>query len=155
MRFKITSLIVLLFLSVPVNQVLAHDGHGQDPYHLHKKVSGVEVALQIKSLTSYQAYLKAQKLPPADFKNSPEHVLLVVLTQNQKWLNTRVKLKLTDAQGAVVGDKKGLEPTVVKEKDGTHFVFPVTLKKGHPYFSMVQFQTDKGISRAAFHFKAP
>lgn len=155
MRFKLVSFFILLVLLTHGAQALAHGGHDHDPYHLHQKVSEVEVALQIKPLNAYQTYLKERKLAPLSFDASTGHVLVVVLTQNQKWLNTRVKLKLTDAKGAVVGNEKGIKPTAVKEKDGTHYVFPVTLQKGKPYFSMVQFQTEKGITRAGFHFKAP
>lgn len=156
MKKKLITLTGLLWVCLFSSSAWAHGGHHDDPTHLHQQVAGVEVALQIQPFSDYAHYLTQRRLAlPFPQKQTTPHVLMVVLTQNKTWLDTRVKLKLTDASGKAVGDSGGLTPYAAQEKSGKHYVFPVTLKPGQKYFAMVQFQGEKGIQRAAFHFQAP
>ncbi|MBF2051978.1 MAG: hypothetical protein IGS03_00765 [Candidatus Sericytochromatia bacterium] len=146
-------LLVLLgvLLSGPVLPALAHEGHAKDPFHQHRLVQGTEVALQLMSVRAYRQYLAARKLPAPAF--SAPYVLLVVLAHDKRWLDTRVKLKITDAEGQSVGAASGLEPVKVSEKTGPHYAFPVALQKQQNYLVMVQFAGRNGLQRAGFEIK--
>lgn len=132
--------------------VLAHGGESHDPLHQHRAVQGVEVTFQVKSRAQYEAWLRSQgvkaTLPAAS------QVLMVILDQKPRWLETRVKLKLTDAAGQAVGAASGLSPVAVKHKLGPHYAFPVSLKAKQTYFAMVQFEHN-GLQRTGFSFKLP
>lgn len=138
-------------LSGPALPVLAHDGHDKDPLHQHRLVQGTEVALQLMSAQAYRQYLAARKLPAPDF--SAPYVLLVVLEHDTRWLDTRVKLKITDASGGSVGAASGLDPVKVSEKTGPHYAFPVALQKQQNYLVMVQFAGRNGLQRVGFEIK--
>lgn len=135
----------------PAWPALAHGGHDKDPFHQHRLVQGTEVALQLMSARAYRQYLAARKLPAPAF--SAPYVLLVVLTHDSRWLDTRVKLKITDAAGQSVGAASGLDPVKISEKAGPHYAFPVALQKQQSYLVMVQFAGRNGLQRAGFELK--
>ncbi len=132
--------------------VWAHGGESHDPLHQHRAVQGVEVTFQLKSRAQYEAWLKSQGVKASLPASS--QVLIVILDQQARWLDTRLKLKLTDANGQAMGSASGLNPILVKHKQGPHYAFPVNLKSKQNYFAMVQFQHN-GLQRTGFAFNLP
>lgn len=135
----------LLFTS---QSVWAHGAHHANPHHQHRQVQGTEVTLQLHSRKAYDMLLR-QKGLKASLAASPQ-VLQVILARSGQWLNTRVKLKVTDAQGKSVGAAAGQDPVLVKEKNGPHYALAVNLNAKQKYFVMVQFAGNNGLQRAGF-----
>jgi hypothetical protein len=136
-------------LSLMPGAALAHGGHAKDPHHLHQQIAETEVTLQYLSAKAYLGQLQQQKLKVPDGFDNKQPVLLVLLEGPQGQLDTRVKLKITDANGKTVGDAKGITPISVKHSRGTYYFTQQTLPK-NKLLVMVQFMGAKGIQRAGF-----
>lgn len=127
----------------------AHGGHSKDPYHQHQQVKHTEVTLQYQRARDYAQEQKKSKAPLPEKFNPQQPVLKVILQREKKSLQTRVKIKVTDAQGKAVGPAAGISPGLVLTAAGPHYVTQLPLSKGN-YFVMVQFMTPEGLQRAAF-----
>ncbi len=140
----------MLLTGLLVLPVSAHGGHSKDPYHQHQQVKQTEVTLQYQRAAAYAQEQKKAKVPlPANF-HAQQPVLKVVLQREHKGIQTRIKIKVTDAQGKAVGSAAGITPTLVSPSGADpHYMLQLPLSKGR-YFIMVQFMTPEGLQRAAF-----
>lgn len=145
-------LLTALALYPSSTAVLAHEGGAHDATHQHHLVQGIEVTLQYQLRQVYLAGLtpQQQRALPAS-----KQVLIVMLTRQQRGLDTRVRLKVTDSRGQAVGAAAGMDPVRMPTAQGLQFVFPVNLLAKQKYFVMVQFADASGIQRSGFELPVP
>lgn len=147
--FKTIVVSCLLGLSLLPMTAHAHGGHNTDPHHLHQRLGDTEVTLQYLSSEDYLHQLHTQKMRVPDGFDRALPVFLIILEAQKTRLNTRIKLKITDASGKTVGDPKGITPMMVNDKHGVYYLTQQALPKSK-VLVMVQFMGANGIQRAGF-----